>query len=65
MARLLSSPPCSEALSTSAIVAEPGSHVLKIQGYSLTKELGNSKFIQRGWPSLVYLTDYMDFVCRC
>ncbi|KAG2563456.1 BTB/POZ and MATH domain-containing protein 2-like [Panicum virgatum] len=47
MARLLSSPPCGEALSASTIVAEAvtGSHVLKIEGYSLTKGLGNGEFI--------------------
>lgn len=37
-----------EGFSTSAIVAEAvtGSHVLKIEGYSLTKGLGNGKFIR-------------------
>ncbi|CAO2149778.1 unnamed protein product [Urochloa humidicola] len=37
-----------EALSTSAIIAEAvtGSHVLKIEGYSLLKGLGNGKFVK-------------------
>jgi speckle-type POZ protein len=37
-----------EAVTTSAIVAEAvtGSHVLQIKGYSLTKGLGNGKFIK-------------------
>ncbi|KAL6654209.1 hypothetical protein ACP70R_007674 [Stipagrostis hirtigluma subsp. patula] len=38
------------ALSSSAIVAEAvqGSHVLRIEGYSRTKSLGNGKFIKSG-----------------
>lgn len=37
-----------EALTTSAIVAEAatGSHLLEIKGYSLTKGLGNGKFVR-------------------
>ena len=43
----MSSPAAAEATSASAIVAKAvtGSHVLKIEGYSLTKGLGNGEFI--------------------
>ena len=47
----------SDANSASAIVAMAleGSHVLKIDGYSRTKGLGNGKFIKSDRrPSLVY-----------